>query len=132
MAGHKGSKYYDVFLDYRIWLNKGEKGVLGDGKIHLLELIDEHGSLRAAAEKMGISYRKAWGNIKEAEEELGIALVDRQRGGQHGGASTLTEDGKSLVEAFKQLRKDFDESINKVTQKFFNKLNKEDAKENNA
>lgn len=125
MAGHKGAKYYNVFLNYRIWLNKGKEGVLGDGKIKLLELIGKHGSLSAAAKEMGISYRKAWGNIKEAEEHLGFELVETYRGGQHGGASELTDDGKDLVDAFEELKKDFDAAIYKVTRKFFHKLNQE-------
>ena len=64
MAGSKGSKYYDVFLKYRLWLctNEGQ-GIIGEGKVDLLKEIKKTGSLKSAAEELKISYRKAWGNI---------------------------------------------------------------------
>ncbi len=38
MAGSKGSKYYDVFLKFKVWLeNTKGQGILGDGKFELLE-----------------------------------------------------------------------------------------------
>ena len=38
----------------------GDSGNLGPGKARLLELIEETGSIRAAASKMKVSYRRAW------------------------------------------------------------------------
>jgi molybdate transport system regulatory protein len=124
MAGSKGSKYYDIFLKFKVWLeNTKGQGILGDGKFELLEMIDKHGSLSAAADKMGISYRKAWGNVREAEEKLGFMLVEKHRGGAQGGNSVLTPEGKKLVEAYKELLAEFDDAIHLITKKFFNKLN---------
>ena len=124
MAGSKGSKYYDIFLKFKVWLeNTKGQGILGDGKFELLEMIDKHGSLSAAAEEMGISYRKAWGNVKEAEEKLGFLLVEKHRGGAHGGNSVLTAEGKKLIKAYKELLVEFDQSIYQITKKFFGKLN---------
>lgn len=125
MAGPKGSKYYDVFLKFKVWLeNTDGEGILGDGKFELIDQIDQLGSLKAAADKIGISYRKAWGNVKDAEERLGFQLVEKHRGGQHGGNSTLTDEGKILIEAYKELLVEFDEAIYQITKKFFNKVNK--------
>ncbi|HAN17574.1 MAG: hypothetical protein A2X13_03160 [Bacteroidetes bacterium GWC2_33_15] len=124
MAGSKGSKYYDIFLKFKVWLeNTKGHGILGDGKFELLEMIDKYGSLSAAADKMGISYRKAWGNVKEAEEKLGFLLVEKHRGGAHGGNSVLTPEGKKLIEAYKELLTEFDDAIHLITKRFFNKLN---------
>ena len=124
MAGPKGSKYFDVFLKYKIQLeNVQGEDILGDGKIDLIKSIGELGSLKAAADKMKVSYRKAWGNVKEAEEKLGFTLVEKKRGGQHGGQSFLTEEGKQLIEAYDELMLEFDTSIYKITKKFFNKIN---------
>ena len=124
MAGPKGSKYYDVFLKFKVWLeNTDGEGILGDGKFELIDQIDQLGSLKAAADKIGISYRKAWGNVKDAEEKLGFLLVDKHRGGQHGGNSVLTSEGKKLIEAYKELLVEFDDSIYQITKKFFNKVN---------
>jgi len=124
MAGPKGSKYYDIFLKFKVWLeNTDGEGILGDGKFELIDQIDQLGSLKAAADKVGISYRKAWGNVKDAEEKLGFLLVEKHRGGQHGGNSVLTPEGKKLIEAYKELLVEFDESIYQITKKFFNKVN---------
>lgn len=125
MAGPKGSKYYDIFLKFKVWLeNTQGESILGNGKFELIEGIDQLGSLKAAADKLGISYRKAWGMIRDAEEKLGFCLTEKHRGGQHGGNSVLTSEGKELIEAYKELLLEFDEAIYQITKKFFNKVNK--------
>lgn len=127
MAGSKGSKYYDIFLKYKVWLEDlNENSIISERSLNLLMLIKETGSLKAAAEKYGISYRKAWGDLKESEEKLGFTLLDKTRGGQHGGRSELTDDGEDLIKAFHELNNDINESIKKVTKKFFRKINKKD------
>jgi len=125
MAGPKGSKYYDIFLKFKVWLEntKGES-ILGNGKFELIEGIDQLGSIKAAADKLGVSYRKAWGMIRDAEEKLGFCLTEKHRGGQHGGNSVLTPEGKELIEAYKELLLEFDDAIYQITKKFFNKVNK--------
>lgn len=124
MAGSKGSKYYDIFLDYSIQLNHRQKGaIMKVEHFSLLNMIHELSSLKEAAEKLGISYRKAWGNIQTMEEELGLSLVNRQRGGVQGGKTTLTEDGLKLINAHSELREEFDRAIHDMTKKFFHDLN---------
>ena len=72
----------DVFLRYKLWLSavSGE-GIIGEGQYQLLREIEKKGSLKAAAECLGTSYRKAWGDIKNAEELLGYDLTEKVRGG---------------------------------------------------
>ena len=69
----------------------------------MLHAIDDSGSLRKAAEQLGISYRKAWGDIRAAEGHLGFKLVNRQRGGNSGGSSILTERARHLLQAFEKI-----------------------------
>lgn len=126
MAGSKGSKYYDIFLSYNVCLkdiNKQE--VISEECLKLISLINETGSLKSASIKLDISYRKAWGDLKKTEENLGFILVEKTRGGQHGGQSQLSENGLELLQAYNELRHDFDTSIKKVTKKFFNEINKQ-------
>jgi len=83
MAGTKGSKYYDIFLKHKVWLeNINGHDIVGDGKFELLLSIEELQSLTAAAEKLDISYRNAWGKLREIEQNLGFAIVDKSRGGK--------------------------------------------------
>ncbi len=124
MAGPPGSKYYNIFLDYKINLTGKENfEVFDEERFTLLKQIHEHGSLAAAAEAMSISYRKAWGLIREAEESMGFMLVEKQRGGKEGGSSELTVEGKKLLDAYLELRGEFDAAIHKITKKFFHKIN---------
>ena len=89
----------------KLYLQSAEdRGLFGDGKWRLLVAIKEHGSIREAARVLGRGYRKAWGDIKSAEESFGRAIVEKKRGGAEGGATELTEFGLRLVEAWEKYR----------------------------
>jgi molybdate transport system regulatory protein len=125
MAGHKGSKYYDIFLDFSVFLKHKEGGhpVLTEEHFDLLLSIAELGSLMASAGRMGISYRKAWGLLRDSEKTLGLQLIEKHRGGRDGGKSVLTPDGASLVEAYRKLRSGFDASVKLLVKDFFRTIN---------
>lgn len=101
---------------YKFWINtdKGEYA-LSDRRMKLLIDIHELGSLTAATKKRNISYRKAWGDLREAEELLGFHLLDRHRGGHEGGSTYLTEKGKILVTGYKEFIQIFDEKIKEAS-----------------
>ncbi|MBI9068581.1 MAG: LysR family transcriptional regulator [Salinivirgaceae bacterium] len=124
MAGSKGSKYYNIFLDYQITLEHKEQGnLLDEYCFKLIKKIQETGSLKAAADELEVSYRKAWGNVEEIEKGLGFKLLERQRGGASGGKTSLTPDGEKLIAAHEELRTEFNTAIRMITKKFFNTLN---------
>lgn len=75
----------------------------GEGRAELLRLLDELGSLKRAVERMGMSYRAAWGYLRELETAAGVRLVERAGAGRSGG-TRLTEEGRSFVDAFLRLR----------------------------
>ena len=130
MAGTKGSKYFNVFLDYQVWLkSKEQEGRVDDQLIELLRGVDKYGSLKKAAQEKRLSYRKAWGDIRIAEEFLGFDLIESTRGGKNGGLSRLSENGTELLAAFDELHNQFDQAIYRITRQFFNKLNKKDTEE---
>ena len=90
-----------VKVRYRLWLECENEYVFGNGVAALLLGVDELGSLKKAAESLGMPYRGAWGRIHKAEEALGIALLDRPSDRQKG--VTLTEDGRGLLEFFRRI-----------------------------
>lgn len=96
---------------------------MNSSHFELLNVIHEINSIKEAAEKLGISYRNAWGIIQRMEDILGFSLVIRQRGGSHGGRTTLTDDGLKLIQAHKELRVAFDKAIHDMTKKFFREIN---------
>lgn len=100
---------------FKLWLNtKDAEGVFGDGKWRLLKAIEAEGSLKAVSESLGISYRKAWGDLKKAEECLNIALLEKRRGGSMGGQTTLTSEGKRWVKAYTRFRNDIEKAVEKA------------------
>ena len=49
-------------IGLNLWLETTEGVLFGMGRAELLDKIEECGSLKKAAEEMGMSYRAAWGN----------------------------------------------------------------------
>jgi len=78
----------------KVWLSTGGEGAFGRGRWQLLDAIQKRGSLQLAAEELGISYRKAWGDLRKTEHILGVSLLERHRGGRGGGECSLTEEGR--------------------------------------
>ena len=77
-------------------------GVIGPGKIALLEYIDREGGISAAARCMKMSFRRAWHLIKSLEAALGQAVVETEVGGAGGGGAWLTEFGSELVARYRK------------------------------
>ena len=76
----------------------------------------------AASEVMGISYRKVWGDLKNIEEILGFAVVDKHRGGKDGGVTYITEEGEKLIQNYIEFRAEFQDAVDLVIKKFKKKL----------
>ncbi|MBI5289015.1 MAG: LysR family transcriptional regulator [Chloroflexi bacterium] len=89
----------------KVWLEQDGKLVLSDYRVQLLRLIEESGSLSDAAQAMGLSYRRAWGKVKEIEHNLGVKLLESAAGGPGGGGSRLTPEARRLVEQYDRFRK---------------------------
>jgi len=106
------SKFDNLRLNYKIWLESGEgTGILGDQKIVLLKAIDETGSLNEAMKKLNLSYRKTWDNLRKIETELGFPLIRPHRGGAEGGRTELTLEGRIIIRAFDRFHERYDQLI---------------------
>jgi len=110
---------------FKLWLNRGRiQGAFGDGKWRLLKAIETEGSLRAASESLRISYRKAWGDLKKTQTALGVALVEKQRGGKMGGRTVLTAEGMEWIGAYGGFRNDVEKTIAEAFDRHFAELAK--------
>ncbi len=124
MAGPKGSKYYDYFLKYKLWLtNEKNNSIIDETVFIILKEIKEGGTLHYAANKLGISYRKAWGDIKKAEQIMGFKFIQTCRGGAKGGRSWLTDEGNKIVNSYVKLINQLDKIMNESVKNFFNSIN---------
>jgi molybdate transport system regulatory protein len=81
-----------------LWLEDEDGMLFGHGRALLLRKVEEHGSLRRAAEDLRMSYRAAWGKLKKSEEVLGFPLVEKLGGNKSG--FRLTGQGKTLMDNY--------------------------------
>lgn len=97
---------------FKLWISSPRaEGVFGDGKWRLLRAIEREGSLKKAAGALGMSYRKAWGDLKKAQTCLGITLVALRRGGAGGGEAFLTDIGRKWLAAYGRLRTNLERTL---------------------
>ncbi len=82
-----------------IWMESDGKTLLGLGRARLLERVELLGSLKKAAESLGMSYRAAWGKVKDSEKALGFQLLEKSGGNRKG--YRLTVFGKCLADAYR-------------------------------
>ncbi|KAF0138213.1 MAG: molybdate transport system regulatory protein [Rhodospirillaceae bacterium] len=75
----------------------GEATTIGPGKIALLEAIDRHGSIAAAARQFGMSYRRAWRLVDAMNQDFVAPLVETATGGSGGGGARLTVLGTEVI-----------------------------------
>ena len=90
-------------LNARIRLQLGEDIALGPGKVELLELIEETGSISAAARRMGMSYRRAWLLVETMNRCFASPLVETAQGGKGGGGAGVSEMGQQVMSLYHQL-----------------------------
>jgi len=94
-----------------LWIDIGGHNALGPGKVRLLEAIAAGKSLSAAAKQLRMSYRLAWKHLRLIEQSTGMAVVERRRGGLDGGGTDLTAQGKALLEAYHDFRREVQEYV---------------------
>lgn len=95
MSGHDGAP--------RLWIKIyfGDRGQLGPGKIRLLEGIDAHRSISAAARALGMSYRRAWVLVDQMNQTFGAPVVATRTGGSARGGAELTALGQEIVRRYR-------------------------------
>jgi molybdate transport system regulatory protein len=89
-------------IRHKLWLEKDGRVIFGPGRFELLEAVEECQSLSAAAKKLKMSYRAAWGRLRASEDRLGIPLVELMDNRQ---GMRLTEEARKLINAFVELEK---------------------------
>jgi len=84
----------------------GEEIALGPGKADLLGLVGETGSIREAAERMGMSYMRAWTLLQTMNACFREPLVTAARGGKARGGAGLTQPGRKALELYHQIEEE--------------------------
>ena len=88
----------DIQIEYKIWLGRNKKNIIGKGGADLLENIDKYGDIGKAAKELGYSYKYAWNIIQKIKKRFGESPVETFKGGLGGGGGTkVTQLGKRLI-----------------------------------
>ncbi|MFY9397200.1 MAG: LysR family transcriptional regulator [Desulfomonilia bacterium] len=94
---------------YKIWIEKDGNTVFGMGIYKLLNLVAETGSLHKAAQELRMSYRAAWGKVRDYEDRLGVGLLEKGRHGRTG--AQLTPEGELLLKHFQQIIQEMEKMV---------------------
>jgi molybdate transport system regulatory protein len=95
-----------VAPEWKLWLEYDGEYVFGPGAYAILESIDEEGTITAGAAALDMSYRYAWGIVKDIEKKLGVRILDTFRGGNvGGGGAKITQEGRKLMDLFAAVKK---------------------------
>ena len=113
---HKSSG--GLWLDMRVSINKKDF-ILTPETAQFLKMIDCTGSLRMACSAMYMSYTKGWQLLNRMEEDLGYKLVARTVGGEKGGRSELTTEGRQLLERYHTFMEELTQVANDLFTKNF-------------
>jgi molybdate transport system regulatory protein len=94
-------KRHELRPRFRVMSN--ETIALGPGKIDLLRLVAETGSISEAARKMGMSYMRAWTLVRTMNRCFTSDLILPARGGKTGGGAHLSPLGRRILELYTEI-----------------------------
>ncbi len=106
-------------IHFKVWLEKDNHVLFGEGRKQLLQAIDDEGSLAQAAKKMNMSYRAAWGRLKASEDRLGFALAEKDSSLGKKGGLHLTPKGKALLDQYKTIHQALESLVDRLERKNF-------------
>ena len=82
-----------------------DQRAIGPGKVRLLELIKETGSISAAGRAMNMSYRRAWLLVDALNQTFRLPVVETRGGGKGGGGASITPFGVRLVTEYRSMER---------------------------
>jgi molybdate transport system regulatory protein len=86
----------------KIWVAFASGAKFGHGRADLLESIDRLGSIQRAVQEIGMSYRYAWGYLRELEAAAGFKLLERPTGRGPAGGTRLSAEGRKFLERYRR------------------------------
>jgi molybdate transport repressor ModE-like protein len=100
-------------IRFKVWLESEGIPLLSMGKYLLLKEVEKTGSIKEAAQNLGIPYKKAHSQLKLLEERLGFKILQRERGK----GTVLTEEGKKLLNLYGEILEEFQRVARKLEEK---------------
>lgn len=101
-----------------------DEPAMGPGKARLIELIDQTGSISAAARAMDMSYRRAWQLVEALNQSFSEPIVLTAVGGKRGGGAAVTGFGREAVRLFREMENKASSAIEAELQQYTSRLKK--------
>ena len=97
----------------------GMQAVSNDRGVIAAAAMDQRGSLKKAAQELEMSYRNAWGYLRDLEAAAGFKFVERVPGGGPESGMRLTKAGKRFLERYHKFRSGLDEAARRQFDRAF-------------
>ena len=99
--------------------------MIGGGKLELLKIVNETGSISSASKQMGVEYKRAWFLLDTMQRCFEEPLFKTIRGRGTKSGTTITKFGLELIEKFEKT----DKKVKKVSSEFLDWLEVNQKKE---
>src|SRR5712691_13047191 len=90
----------------KLWVNWDGVFLMGPRYLRFLAAVDRTGTIRAAGQMVGWSYRTCLNRIRQMERVLGARVLATTRGGRAGGSARLTPQARRLVQLFAKWKRE--------------------------
>jgi molybdate transport system regulatory protein len=103
-------------LRARVWVEReGQVGaVMTEAGADLLEQIEVCGSLSEAARRLRFAYRRAWLLVDGMNRGWAAKVVETAAGGKRGGGTQLTEYGRAVLAAYRDVQVQIEHAIDQA------------------
>jgi molybdate transport system regulatory protein len=98
-------------------LCRSDQEFLGEDRIRLLEMIEEHGSITKAAKAVGISYKTAWDTMDAINNLSDKPLFVRMAGGKSGGGTRLTDEGREVIRKYRVVLEEHEKFLANISKR---------------
>lgn len=93
---------------HKLWLNWDGVFLMCPRSRRFLAAVEAAGTIRAAGQAVGWSYRTCLNRLRQMERVLGLRMLATTRGGRAGGGARLTLEARQLVTMFAQWQREVD------------------------
>jgi molybdate transport system regulatory protein len=104
----------DAAIKALLQLKRGSASGVGPDRMRLLEMIDQKGSISAAAKAAGLSYKGAWDAVQALNNLFEQPLVVARSGGRSGGAASVSPAGLALIAAYRKVEAELSEIVGRL------------------
>ena len=102
-------------LRAKVWVESElAAAVLTEAGADLLEQIEASGSLSEAARRLRYAYRRAWLLLDAMNRGFESPLVTAAAGGRKGGGAVLTEYGRAVLAAYREVQLQVEHAVDEA------------------